>query len=344
MLKIIKKDKLLANLSKVENIFANKIFLHSYAYSMNIQIKEMIDIKNIVKTKAKYQKVMLLFDESVGNVEIKDVYELIKTDCIFNQMSVNNLDIQELMNGYKLIIYYMTGNSFLHLDFYIDEFVNIFVPTDAYVLPFFMDRKMSLSENKDYLIIENKDIDFSFVSSLYFNRVFKAFFNVLYNTEERIDFVNIDTNYLKTNIVEILNTQNFDGEFVDLKIIKQAEVEIEMLPVLDFVLLVALELFLKNIRNKSLSLIDVYKLAQNDDKKINIYYEMMNNFSLLEILNLNFNCLLNLIKISKEHILEILQYECGEFELEEILKIIRSYATNDEGLLGYMYFYDIFSI
>lgn len=303
----------------------------------------MIDIKNIVKNKAKYQKVMLIHDESVSNTALRDVYELIKTDCIFNQMSVSNLDMQELMNGYKLVIFYMTGNSFLHLDINLDEFVNIFISTDTYVLPFFVDKNLKLSDNKDYLIIENKEIDFSLVVSIYFNRVFKAFQNVIFNTNERMEFLDIEINETKTNLVEILSSQNLDSEFIDLKIIKQTSLDMKRLPVLDFVLLTALELFLKSIKNKSLSMIDVYKVAQNDDKKINIYYEMMNNLALLEVLNLNFNCLINLIKITKEHILEILQYDCLEFDLDEILTNIREYAKTDEWLIGYMYFYDIFS-
>ena len=42
------------------------------------------EIKNIVQEKAKYQKVMVLFDENVSNIETQSIYQEIKDICIYN--------------------------------------------------------------------------------------------------------------------------------------------------------------------------------------------------------------------------------------------------------------------
>ena len=42
------------------------------------------EIKNIVQEKAKYQKVMVLFDENVSNIETQAIYQEIKDICILS--------------------------------------------------------------------------------------------------------------------------------------------------------------------------------------------------------------------------------------------------------------------
>ena len=75
------------------------------------------ELKKIIEINAKYQKVMLLFDDSVSNVEIREVYDTIKQDCIYNQSNILELDDKEIFNGYKLIIYFCSADGFLKCDF-----------------------------------------------------------------------------------------------------------------------------------------------------------------------------------------------------------------------------------
>ena len=71
------------------------------------------EIKNIVETKAKYQKVMFLFDDNVSNIKIREIYEEIKGFCVYNQANIKELEKEELFNGYSLIIFHCSIDSFL---------------------------------------------------------------------------------------------------------------------------------------------------------------------------------------------------------------------------------------
>lgn len=327
---------------------------------MNLELKEMIDIKNIVLSKAKYQKVMLLYDDSVSGVETRDIYELIKKDCIYNEMNINNIDRQELMNGYKLVIFYMNGQSFLHLDFEKSDFINIFIPTDNYILPFVCDFKKSIGNfidtkvktsnkenigfsNRNYLILKEKDTDVSVISSIYFNRVYTHICNLIYNTNCEISFDKFDGILFNKNIIDILNKEEKNLSFVDVEIVKQNNLDIIDVVLLDYILLSAFEVFVQAIKEKSLSMIDVYKVAQNNNDKINCFYEMMNNYALIERLNLNFNCLINIIRTNKENVLELISNNYEEDAVNKIIDSIKEFSKDADGLFGYMYFYNVFS-
>ena len=67
---------------------------------------------------AKYQKVMLLYDDSVSNIQIQEVYHSIKGICVYNQSEIASLDKNEIFNGYKLIIYFCSVDGFFN--FYFD--------------------------------------------------------------------------------------------------------------------------------------------------------------------------------------------------------------------------------
>lgn len=325
---------------------------------MNIELKEMIDIKKIVINKAKYQKVMLLHDDSVSKVQTRDIYELIKKDCIYNEMNIDNINQQEIMNGYKLVIFYMSGQKFLNLDFKKDEFVNIFIPTDNYILPFVYDSakcqekimggKLCNNMSKgfsdgNYLILNSEDIDLTVFSSVYFNRVYTYISNLIYNTHSEINFDKFDNILFNKDIVDILNKEDNNLCFVDVEIIKQYNLNIRDLVLLDYILLVAFDVFVKAIKEKTLSMIDVYKVAQNDNDKINDFYEMMNNYDLIERLNLNFNCLTNIIKVNKENVLELITSSYEEEDVIKIIEAVRNFSKNNDGILSFMYFYNVFS-
>ena len=128
------------------------------------------EIKGIVADKAKYQKVMLLYDDSFSALEVGEIYATIKELCIYNCKSVEGLDLQELNNGYKLIIYLMSADSYLKLNVKQDEFVNVFISSDA-ILPYMIDDMNSIN-NKDYLLIKNMGLDKSMLSSIHFNNFY----------------------------------------------------------------------------------------------------------------------------------------------------------------------------
>lgn len=307
---------------------------------MIVELKEMIEIKKIVQDKARYQKVLLLYDESVSNGEIKDIYELIREDCIYNQMQVDFIDENEIMNGYRIIIYYMSANSFNKLNFHRNEFINIMLTKDNQILPFLLDEKKKINFNNDYFYFDNK-VNFSLITSVYFNRIYRYLQSVIYNLNESIDIDKIEIQNLSYNFLTILSKQNVELSFLDLMILCKTNLSFEYLSLLDYVLLVSLEIFLLSIRNKTLTMVDVFKLAENDSEKINKFYEMMNNTALLEVLNLNFNFAINLIRDAKNSILELVEVFDLDNDIKIVMDSLKNFACQDNELLGYMFFYNI---
>ena len=62
------------------------------------------EVKKIILQKAKFQKVMLLFDDSVSNFEIAEIYNEIKEFCVYNQSNISSLKEDEIFDGYRFFI------------------------------------------------------------------------------------------------------------------------------------------------------------------------------------------------------------------------------------------------
>ena len=96
------------------------------------------NLLEIVNKYAKYQKVMVVYDNSVNNANLLQIYELIGANCVFNKLNMTIEDYSELNNGYKLLIFLCEADSFINFEFDVGEFINVFIPTDNAVLPFFL--------------------------------------------------------------------------------------------------------------------------------------------------------------------------------------------------------------
>ena len=111
------------------------------------------------------------------------------------------------------------------------------------------------------------------------------------------------------------------------------------------ILINAFSIMINNVRNKTLMLVDVYKVCREDDLLLNRFYAMANNEVFYEMLNLHYNYLTNFCVKTKEEILsKFLSFEISENEVENILKELKTYAKNDSGVMGYLYLHDFFKV
>lgn len=298
------------------------------------------NLKSLVKKYAKYQKVMLLYDENISNEQTQEVYNSIKEDCIYNQFEIKKLDYAELNNGYKLVIYFCCIDSFLKLNFNRAEFVNIYMPIDKYILPLYLHNNYVLN-GQNFLLLETIEIDVSVYTSIVLAEFYTCVKNIVNQNEYELNFSSVLGN--GKNMVQGLQNLNENIEFVDVQILKETGIDYEYLSLVDLVLIDAILVFIKAVRNKSLSLVDVYKSAKDDIVLIDKFYTMSRDISLLQMLNINFNCIYNLAVKTKQEILINMSVK-SSCNIDTIIHKVKNTLKNSNNFLGYLYLYNVFGV
>ena len=300
------------------------------------------ELKKIIEAKAKYQKVMLLFDDSVSNLSVREIYELIKTDCVYNQSHISEIETDEIYNGYKLIIFMCETQSYLKCNIDTSEFINVFMPVDECFLPYFLNYELKLKHEDNYLFVNNKSVDWQILSSIAFNDFYNYFKSIHSGKDFKISLKNnLITNQ---NVFDYLNRLDEDCFFVDVDIIKKCNLSYKDLILVDLMLIDAFLLLITSLKNQTYMLVDVYKVAKNDDKLIEKLYRFFNNETFRNIITLNYNCLYNYCLKTKYKIIEYISYcNIDNEKIDYILKKIKAYAKDDNELIGYLYLFNIFN-
>ncbi len=308
-----------------------------------INYNQQKKLRAIVEEKAKYQKVMLLFDNTASEKEINEIYELIKDLCIFNKAEISNVS-NEIYNGYRLLIYLCSANSYLMVKFQTEEFVNVFLPTDATILPFCL-QDYKVNNLNGYLILPEKAIDINVMPSVAFNSFYSYLKNLINQQQgyEELNFFSYQN--LSPNVLQILNLINSQTEFIDLQILTECGIEYNHLPIVDYLLISAFSVWIEGVKNRCLSMVDVYKVAKDDSNLIDKLYAISTNILTHRMISLNVNCLNTIIEKTKLIVLESLQLiELPTTqEIEQIIDKIKHYAKTSQGLLLNLYFYNVFS-
>lgn len=307
---------------------------------MKVQKYDLKAIFKIIESKAKFQKVMLICDESISNIEIAEVYNTIKEICIYNQQDVKSLDINELNNGYRAIIYLCSSKNFLKLNFDKTEFVNICVVNDCNILPFCVNNDCTRIEKDLFIFTTNECFDVNIFSSLCFNKFYNYLFNVvnLKDCDFSLDFNNLA---MFDNIQQV----GKDFQFIDLDIIANTNIQCKHLCVLNLILINAFVIMLNNIKNNSLLLVDIYKVCRDDYSMLDKFYTMYNNEMFFTMINLNYNYLINLcLKVKEEILNNFFVRDLEVDEVENILLELKNYAKNSNNLVTYLYLYDFFKV
>ncbi len=300
------------------------------------------NLKQIVEVRAKYQKVMLLYDNSASNGQIASIIDAIKGVCIYNKMNTDVLDYNEINNGYKLIIYLMSADSFLHLDIELTDFINIFLPTTDFVLPFYSNN-FKLNKLGDYLFLMSNNIDISIETSIMFNKLYD-YINGLIVGQIKDDEMFKLSNITQSEILKLLNASEIN--FVDLKILKQCNISVEFLPVVDLVLISAIKTLVYAIYKNNLGLVDCYKATQNDEALIDKFYAQSTNNTLIELIKLNSVNLNNLI-FQIDETLKNLNWFFSSIKRADVDKIIlkvKDYLKQSNDFLFNLYLYNIFGV
>ena len=205
------------------------------------------ELRNIVQQKAKFQKVMLLFDDSVSNFEIAEIYNEIKEFCVYNQSNISSLKEDEIFDGYRLIIYYSLVDNFLKCNFDRSEFINVFIPRDSAMLPYFLSQKSTISQDENYLLLENSKIDLSMLSSIHFNKFYNYFRNLTTGENHTFDLNFLNMEITQANVVNSISQFNEQSLFLDVEILKKQNIEYELIVFVDIMVIDAIILLMNSI-------------------------------------------------------------------------------------------------
>lgn len=317
---------------------------------MNIKDNDILkNLRDIIDAKSKYQKVMLLYDDNVSNLDIANIFDTIKEVCIFNKLNINSEQerLNEVNDGYRTIIYLCSIDSFLTLKFDRNEFINIYLPMDNAILPYFLDKSYRNEKSvNDYLLLNKRIVDISLVFSVFFNKFYNYIKNLMYFQNSSIEF-NFEINELSSlNSIDIINKIEKDFEFIDIKIIAECEIDYQFLPVVDYLIITAFSLLIRSVHNHTLSMVDIYKSVKEDYALVEKFYAMANNELFINLINLNFNCINSFCEKCRVGILDRVSVceEFNETSIKEILVKLKDYFKNSQGLFAYLYLYDIFGI
>lgn len=307
-----------------------------YKFSLN-------QLKNIVEEKAKFQKVLLIYDDVVSNLTINELYNSIKNFCIFNSMNINKLDYNEINNGYKMLIFMCCANNFLNSNINCEDFVNIFIPQNNDILPFCLDKqlnsKIANNNNKDVIFL-NENVDIKIVFSAYFNNFLTYYKNIFLGEQQSINkSINLDV----VNNNAIINLLNKNIKYQDVAIVKSLQLDYYYLPLVDYLLLNGFYILITCIKTKTLNLTDIYKESKNDEAKIDLYFSKVFNEAFYQLIRLNF---FNLQPTIKQYIANLQNFlECFEYSYNDINLItnkLKVFCKNDDGVFLYLYLFKIF--
>lgn len=295
----------------------------------------------LVEKHAKYQKVMLIYDDSVSNIITSEIYNKIKEICIFNQCKDSELN-NEIFNGYKMLVFVCSSDSFLNLNVNIDEFLNVFCSTDGNVFPFLINLNNKVNKNENYIITNKNVLDVSMMSSLIFNKFFNLIKNLncmdlgLADRNFCIDDIELEQTFKLENI-------NENDEFVDLDILRKCALNYKSLPVIDMILIDAFLVVFQGIKQQQLSLVDIYKSCREDYDKLDKFYALFENENFSSVVKLNFSFLTGLLLKYKSKIKDCLDVvELDENEIQDVIIKVKDYCKNNNSILSYLYLFNVF--
>lgn len=308
---------------------------------MFIEYFNTFNLTNFVEKHAKFQKVMILYDCSLSSPKLRQIYEEIKDLCVFNQKDINDANLDEIYNGYKLLIFVCSANSFLHFKYDIGEFDCLFYPESKDLLPFCFDTEAKLVKNRT--IVANSSLDINIVSSLYFNQFLLRFFDV-FSLNPNFDFINFSNKEIyQKDIFDLLSSLPEQTQFADIYLLKQENLDYQNISLVHLIILNAILIFLQNVRTRELSMVDIYKTERENVSFIDKVYALSHNQTVFEIINLNYHYLTNLAESTKSKILDYLNLD--NISAEDVTNVIektKNFCKNSNSTLAYLYIYNIF--
>ena len=257
------------------------------------------------------------------------------------------LDIKEdeIFDGYRLVIYLTLVDNFLKCKFDRSEFINVYIPKDGAMLPYFLSTDNKLNNDENFLLADNLKIDLSMISSVYFNKFYNYFRNLMLGETFYFDFNFSTMEITQSNVLNLINQLDMETKFLDVEILREQNIEYGLIVFVDLMIIDAILLLITSIKNQNFMLVDVYKSAKEDCEMIEKFYKLYNNDVFINLVQLNYNCLYNYCVKTKEKIIEFAKFfKIDTTQVASLLNQIKIFSKNDNDIMAYLYLYNIFNV
>lgn len=292
------------------------------------------EIYKIVEERAKYQKVLILFDKQNYTKQLDQVVIKIKKNCVLFMADYSSLNEEQiskvLENDYKLVLISLTDENYIKLCKYYDFSAITIDIFNGNILP------VHLKENAScYLFYENEKLNKT--EQLYLSNylVEWKWRSLLTGKNFCIKENEIMCAFNKTDLIEssFFKCDEMWQELVD---IKAEDYDLYL-----FIRLMAIKYLFLSFLTKTQIMIDVYKVYENNLEELNFIYLLYNDERVNFVFK-NYNkYMLDYIDSSLTSQVETKYKKENIFN---ILRIINNLAKNikKDNLLKYCYLYGIF--
>lgn len=303
------------------------------------------EIRNLVESRAKFQKIMLLFDDNVSNLQIAEIYNSVKDLCIFNKSNIKDIDDAELNNGYRMVFFVCEVESFLKFNISTDEVINVFCPLDNVILPYYLNGNFVKNNQESFTIVSNGNIDVNVLTSVSVNSFIYYLKNIISQNKPLVDLSYLSKEITHKNILTCIDDVNDDVVFFDVQILKKYNLQYEKLVLLDLIMIDAFLLFIESVGTKNFSMVDVYKTTKEEYDLIDKFYALFKDDSVKNIILLNYNYLFKYGTLVKEKIINCLTVcDFSQQDVLDIVEIFRDFSKNQNDIFAYLYLFNIFGV
>lgn len=223
---------------------------------------------------AKYQKVVLVYDQSSNTKFIQLAREKLSKDTIFFAVAINNPILKSLiLDGTKCVIECVKASKFLTLiDMLDDNIVLMSVAFDDFVF------KLKRVDNHSVFVSNGKKtiVDLLMIANMFLENMTRAVVNG--QLPQYPSYVKIIDMFFDRKI------SNFDFAKAIFLLPQDIKVNTDILQEITssnfpaiylYLRLVAIGCLFQSFQNNSVEQLDVYKVYQNDIEKINMCYNLL---------------------------------------------------------------------
>lgn len=307
--------------------------MNLFEYSKDNFIQYIINI-------AKYQKVVLVYDNSTNVELVKEMRTQFEKYTVFFAVSIDNPILPSfILEDTKCVIDYVELQNFFKLFNMLDDNITLVSLAVKEIYPRLTDKinhslfVKGFSKNVIDLFFVINVMTENFVRAKMNNQPFEI------GLFEKVLHYFLHKEYSKYAFAKLIFDMpkeiNFGFDVAsELKCCKSASIYL-------YLRLCAIDCLFQTFQNGILGQIDVYKIYQNDEEKINLCYRLLNNEKMIFVLKNQCKCVVEKISLILNKIKLKNKININKIKIE--LKNLKNNAKNinSDNLLKYCYLYNI---